>query len=388
MADKRAGGPLVGPGRRGRALGVRGLWRRTTRLPDRRRRTERGDLLGPSQPAFRQPNQPPIPGFFALRRLVLDVAARRHGRRVSTAKVDRRFFSCELGYLFERPPQQRPARFGAVGVGCHKVNESLFEHPFRHVLAGGTKGPHQAAGGDLHQATLIDEGRNLLGLLQQALVPFRVGEDSGEIRRAQPCEDSLQRKVQLMGQFQQHVLAPIGQGHHVAGPQACEQRFVNPHIGPRKHAQGNPVVVQVLLQLPRALPNDVAFVVGVSSQLVRRHDDRFDSVVGRHLSHGEGFLPGLGPIVDAWDQVAVDVNERLRIVHGFLPRFARPTCVFDKSTAHAGTDLSGRDFPSGAEYIGFASLVNTDSAAIRAEGLRPADRIYPPVAEEWASGGR
>ena len=44
-------------------------------------------------------------------------------------------------------------------------------------------------------------------------------------------------------------------------------------------------------------------------------DDRFDSVVRRHLSHGEGFLPGPGPIVDAWNQVAMDVNEWFGIVH-------------------------------------------------------------------------
>jgi hypothetical protein len=69
---------------------------------------------------------------------------------ILAANFGRGLFAHQFTRTHKSALQKRPARFDAMRIGSQKVNQAIGQHRFRHLLTRRSKGPHQAAGCNLH----------------------------------------------------------------------------------------------------------------------------------------------------------------------------------------------------------------------------------------------
>ncbi len=141
-------------------------------------------------------------------------------------------------------------------------------------------------------------------------VPLGVRQNPHQAGLAKLGDYPLQRQVHVMREFQQHVAAPVGQGEHLAPANLRNQVRRDADIGPRTHFQLQAPLGQPVGQLDGPLANRLRPVACVYPQLVRGGHDRVDSVGQGDFGHGQGLGPGGCPVVQAGQDVAVDIHQR------------------------------------------------------------------------------
>ena len=129
-------------------------------------------------------------------------------------------------------------------------------------------------------------------------------------------EQAVERNVEFVRQFEQDVPAVIGQRENFALPdqsRSCPTSIRT--SAPGSTASGISCSASSSDNSLGPLADRVAVVLGKAAQLMRRDDDRVDAVGHRHARHGQRLVPALGAVVDARQQMAVNVDETGSLVH-------------------------------------------------------------------------
>src|SRR5690606_347843 len=118
----------------------------------------------------------------------------------------------------------------------------------------------------------------------------------------------------VVGQLEQHVLAPVSQAEHLATRQQLRQVGLDPHIGPWQYDQPGPLAVERLLQSRGRLADTVSLVVAEVPQLMWGNNDGARPLALGDPRHRQGLKIVGSPIVNSRNEVAMDVEPSVR--HG------------------------------------------------------------------------
>lgn len=207
-----------------------------------------------------------------------------------------------------------------MGVGANEMDESLFDERFGKVLRLGAKASRQTARGDLQQAPPFDQRAKHAGLHEDAMVAFGMRKDAGQLGRVKLGQQAIQRKIDFVGKFQQHVFAPVGQRNDFAGANLPHQIRLDSNIGARQHAQRDSPAFENRLEASGRLADRRPRVVGMVAQLVRRGDDGPNSILDGHLGHGQGIVQRGGAVVQPRQQMAMNIDKRFGCSHSSIHR--------------------------------------------------------------------
>ena len=118
--------------------------------------------------------------------------------------------------------------------------------------------------------------------------------------------------------------------------------------------------VEALLQFGNLPANVVSAIVAETAELMRRGDDRRRAVVDRESGHRQRFVPVLGAVIDARQQVAVNIDKResswrergeaARSGERMAPPFARDR-MFRLIDEREEREVEKRPEYSGPEYV-------------------------------------
>ena len=89
----------------------------------------------------------------------------------------------------------------------------------------------------LQQATAIDQRPHEAGLVEDAQIAFRMRENSHQPGRCQLGQQPIQRNINVMRQFEEHVPAVVGQRKNLAAANFLHQIWLDSHIGAGEHHQ-------------------------------------------------------------------------------------------------------------------------------------------------------
>ena len=171
---------------------------------------------------------------------------------MATAEVQCRIFSGQL-----RPLARRPARSkgGRPRVPCAslltKCTRPCCDQRLGESLNLRTERARQTSGRHLQQAAPLDQGAKDARLPQDAQVALGVGEDRRQAGGVQFGQQPLQRDIDFVRQFEEHVAAAVGQREDFAAADFRQQVGLDPHVGPRQHAQRQPPSIENLLEASR-----------------------------------------------------------------------------------------------------------------------------------------
>jgi len=239
-----------------------------------------------------------------------------HTSRIHTAEFRSHPVTRDLGHPLKRPAHQRTPRLRPVRVGSDEMRKPLENQPFGEVSDLGAEGSDQASGGQLEEAAGVHQRLHDLRLAQYSQIPFGMGEDPDQPYRVQVAQQPVEREVYLVGQLQKHVSVMVRQRDDFARADLPDEIGLDPHIPPRKDSQGNAFPVEEFLELPTGGANGVAVVPRVTAQLVRSCHYGRDPVGGGQSGHGQRLGLIGRTVVDAGQQMTVDVDEGTGVWHG------------------------------------------------------------------------
>src|SRR5262245_48000342 len=102
----------------------------------------------------------------------------------------------------------------------------------------------------------------------------------------------------------------VAKGEELVSRQAVGQVGFDAYFASRQDAQRDSSGVETLLELRDAGADVVASIMAEASQLMRRGDDRRRAVGRRQPRHCERLVPAGWAVVDAGQDVAVDIDKR------------------------------------------------------------------------------
>lgn len=196
-------------------------------------------------------------------------------------------------------------------IRANNMDKSLRNQRFGEFLDLGTEVAGQTAGGNLQQATVLDELFYHFWLTDNSTVPFRVGEDSNQPGLGKLGQQPFDRQVHFVGQFEQHVPATVGKRDDLAAANFIHQARFDPHVRARQNAQRYFAPFEFALEARGRRADCLARVARVVPQLMRRGNDCIDAVLDGHSGHCQGFVQIGRAVVQTGQQVAVNVGEWL-----------------------------------------------------------------------------
>ena len=124
-----------------------------------------------------------------------------------------------------------------------------------------------------------------------------------------------QRNDLIVRQLDQEVDAAIRQSEHMSVSHKLSQIFPNADIGARQDCQRYPRLFNSSLRFGSQVEDLGTCVAFVPAELMGRGDHYSDSFGNRLSRHGQTGLPVFGAVVNARQQVAVQIGEWQVAVH-------------------------------------------------------------------------
>lgn len=212
-----------------------------------------------------------------------------------------------------------------MGVAGEDGHQALLQQGVGYVLGGAAEVAGYGSGSDLQQAALFDEGLELVRRAHDALVAFGVGDHRHDIALQQPGSESFRTE----GDF---AVRELQQQHLPVLPAAEEGDGAFGEAGHQLHAEaylGGPADLQLDAGLGQAcgegvvsLVDALAVVVVAAGVDVRSADDVGDAVLYRDARQSQGGFQVGGAVVDAGEQVVVQVDHRCVLVSRYGRRAA------------------------------------------------------------------